>query len=296
VKRQTSHVLIGLLVTVVLVGSIAAAALGQAPATPPPPINDNYLESLNLNQPGKPLDRVDTLTDDRNTTSATTQTNLFSPKSTGGGAEVTSCDGTSYGNTIWYDFYPDANGLMRVRTSAAFSTVMTVLPFSLTTDLPDWNASHCVVNAITNQQDLYVEVKAHESYTVQIGGVGNTGGALEVLFDYVVNPVRLRANATLTAQATATGVRLISLAISATSGSKVTVSCSQGCPTMTHVAPKLSFSGLRGRSLKAGARLKVYVTKPGAIGAYIEYKVKAGGFTKVDDCLEPGSRTPRPTC
>ncbi|HWH12828.1 MAG TPA: hypothetical protein VG165_17035 [Solirubrobacteraceae bacterium] len=292
---MTRRTLIGLLVTVGFACWACAAALGQAPASPPAPINDNYLESLNLNQPGKPLDRVDTLKDDRDTTNATTQTDLFTPK-TGGGAEVTTCDGTSYGKTIWYDFYPDTNGVVRIRTSAAFSTAITVLPFSLTTDLPQWSASHCVINATTNQQDLYVTVKAHEPYTVQIGGVNGAGGPLEVLFDYVVNPVRLRASATLTAQPTATGVRLVNLAVSASKGSTVTVSCTRGCPTYTRTAPKLSLPGLRNRTLNAGAELKIYATKPGAIGAYIAYKVKRGGFTKIEDCLEPGSRLPRQSC
>ena len=65
----------------------------------------------------------------RNTAAATVQSDIFTPPQSGGPAEVTGCNGVSEGKTIWYDFYPDANGLVRIRTSAEFATVMAVMPF-----------------------------------------------------------------------------------------------------------------------------------------------------------------------
>ena len=153
-------------------------------AAPAPPINDNYLESLNLNKPGTPLDRVDTLSDVRDTTAATVQSDIFSPPSHGGPTELTGCNGDSESRTIWYDFYPDANGLMRIRTSAAFGTIMAVMPFDPKTLLPDDSQSPCAVNQPTMAGELFHNVQAGKSYTVQVGGVNGAGGLAPV-------PVRL---------------------------------------------------------------------------------------------------------
>ncbi len=52
-------------------------------ATPAPPINDNYLNALNLNEPstphhrGTPLNRTETLRDERNTAAATVQSDIL---------------------------------------------------------------------------------------------------------------------------------------------------------------------------------------------------------------------------
>ena len=59
-----------------------AATMTANAAAPEPPINDNYLGSLNLNKPGTPLNRKDTLSDARNTAAATVQSDIFSPHPT----------------------------------------------------------------------------------------------------------------------------------------------------------------------------------------------------------------------
>src|SRR5580698_10255378 len=82
------------------------AATAAAPATVPQ-INDNYLDALNLNEPptphhpGTPLNRTETLRDERNTTAATVQPDIVSPQA--GPAELTGCNGVTEGKTIWYD-------------------------------------------------------------------------------------------------------------------------------------------------------------------------------------------------
>jgi hypothetical protein len=268
------------------------AVVATAETANQPPINDNYLSSLNLNQPGTPLNRVDTLSDVRNTSAATVQSDIFNPPTHGGPAEVTGCNGVSEGKTIWYDFYPDANGLVRIRTSAEFGTVMAVMPYEPKSLLPDVGARKCAVNQVSQSQELFYEVKAGGSYTIQIGGADEAGGPIEFLFDYLVKPQLVQAEATLTAQPLAGGVRIVSLSVSAPKGAHVVIRCTRGCSTQAKTARTLSFSRLRGSQLPNGSALKIYVTAKNDIGTYIEYKVHRGGLAKVQRCLNPGSSKP----
>lgn len=256
------------------------------------PINDNYLASLNLNQPGSPLNRVDTLTDVRNITTATVQSDIFSPPQHGGPTEVTGCNGVSEGKTIWYDFYPDANGLVRLRTSAEFSTIMAVMAFDPKSLLPENAHRKCAINQISQSQELFYEVRAGGSYTVQIGGANSAGGNVEFLFDYLVHPKRVQADATLTAQPLANGVKVVNLSVSAPRRARVVIRCTHGCSAEAKTARTLSFPKLRGTVLVNGSALKIYVTANNQTGAYIEYKVHGGSFIKTQRCLPPGSSKP----
>ncbi|HYB24833.1 MAG TPA: hypothetical protein VED41_13605 [Solirubrobacteraceae bacterium] len=282
-----------LAVVTLALGSTATIAVSAT--GPEPPINDNYLDSLNLNKPGTPLNRVDTLTDTRNTTNATVQSDIFDPPSHGGPPELTGCEGVSEGKTIWYDFYPDANGIMRVRTSATFGTVMAVMPYDPKTLLPENNQRMCAVNEPTKAGELFDNVQAGKSYTVQIGGVDEAGGELEVLFDYLVQLKPLQAEATLTAQPLSSGVRVLSLAVTAPTKARVEVRCTRGCSPQTQTGRSVGFSHLRDAVLPDGAVLKIYATAKNRIGTYIEYRIGRGRFSKVQRCLQPGSKRPE-TC
>ncbi len=270
--------------------SVCDPAACKAPSAPP--INDNYLDSLNLNEPGKPLDRKDQLRDERNTAAATVQSDILSPPSHGGPAELTGCNGVSEGKTIWYDFYPDATGLIEIETSAAFGTVMALMPFDPKTLLPNYSERQCAVNEPTMAGKLLENVQAGKSYTVQIGGVEEAGGPLEVLFNYVVAPKRLQAEATLTAQPLAGGIRVVNLAVSAPKKARVEVRCTRGCHPQAKTARALGFPRLHGAVLPNGAALKIYVTAKNETGAYFEYKIGHANFTKIQRCLAPGSKKP----
>jgi hypothetical protein len=259
---------------------------------PSPPLNDNYLSSLNLNQPGTPLNRVNTLTDVRDTSAATVQQDIFSPPQSGGPAEVTGCEGVSEGKTVWYDFFPDANGLVRIRTSAEFGTVMAVMPYDPKSLLPNIGQRKCAVNQVAHTQELFDEVKAGVSYTIQLGGANNAGGMLEFLFDYLVKPKHVNAEATLTAQPLPGGVRVLNLAVNAPKKAHVLVRCTRGCRSQARTARTLAFAKLRGTVLSSGAALKIYVTASREVGTYIEYKVHRGGVSKSQLCLAPGSLKP----
>src|SRR4051812_38971996 len=89
--------------------ALAAGFLVIAPgAMAMPPVNDDYLRSLRLEDAQHRPPRVATF-DVADTTEATVQSNLFAPKAPDGGAEPTTCRGVGYGRTVWYDVVPDVH-------------------------------------------------------------------------------------------------------------------------------------------------------------------------------------------
>jgi hypothetical protein len=295
--------------------ALPSVAFGQAP------VNDNYLQSLRLNDPGTRLERRDTLRDVRDTTSATVQSDVFSPPQSGGPPELTSCHGTGFGKTVWYDFYPDVNGLTRLRASG-YDTVLTVVPFNRKTAVPNFASALCSNASSSTTEEYLVEVRKGGSYSIQIGGVADSGGSLELLFDFLADtdgdgvldtvdrcdkldgpsgnngcPRRQRVNVTLRALPTATGIEIDGLTVAAKRGSRVVVTCSKGCRKQTKRAhSKVGFPGLRGTMLPAGAKLDIRVTKSGYFGEFTRYTVLPGNFKKIERCTNPGSRKLRRRC
>src|SRR5262245_27935857 len=308
-SRVTGWVVAGLL-------ALPATAYGQAPA-----INDNYLDSLRLNDPGTRLERTATLRDVRDTSAATVQSEVFNPPESGGPAELTTCQGTSYGKTVWYDFYPDVNGVARIRASG-YDTVLTVVPFDRQTARPDFNKALCANQSASTTEEFLVEVRRGRSYSIQIGGTNGAGGSLEFLFDFLADtdgdgvldmvdrcdrlqgpasnngcPRRQRVNTTLRARPTATGIEIDALSVSARRGSRVVVTCSRGCRRMVRRAGgAVSFPTLRGVKLPAGAKLEIRVTRPGFFGEFARYTVLPGNFKKTERCMNPGPRVLRRSC
>src|ERR671936_1123860 len=92
-----------------LVALVALAVPAVALAAPP--VNDDYLKSKRINAPGTRVPREE-VKDAVDTTEATTQADLFIPGTGtgGGGPETTTCNGRSYGKTVWYDVHPDVDG------------------------------------------------------------------------------------------------------------------------------------------------------------------------------------------
>ena len=75
------------------------------------------------------------------------------------------------------------------------------------------------------------------------------------------------------------------------------VSCTEGCKTeVKRAQSKVTFPKIRNDKLPAGSKLVIRVTRKRAIGAYIAYKIRDGNFTKIERCLNPGSRKPRRRC
>ena len=296
--------------------TLAASAAAQAP-----PGNDNYLQSFALNSPGDRLERTATLRDVQNTANATVQSDLFNPPQSGGPAEPTSCDGASFGKTVWYDFYPDVTGLARIRANGYDATI-NVMPFNRQSFLPNLDAALCANASSSTSEEFLVQVAKGRAYTIQLGGVGTASGNLEFLFDFLADtdgdgvlddvdkcdrlrgpeseagcPTRLRAPVLLRARATSSGIELLGLSVTAPSGSRVEVRCSAGCRRQVKRArSKVRFGALNGARLPAGSNLVIRVTKRNSIGVYVRYDISAGTFRKTERCLNPGSRKPRRRC
>jgi hypothetical protein len=300
-----------------------AAALLALPAgayAQSPPENDNYLQSFGLNAPGSRLERTDTLRATADTTNATVQADVFNPPQSGAPAEPTTCQGTSYGKTVWYDFYPDVNGVVQLRASG-YDTVITAVRFNPKTGRPDLGTAQCVNQSASTTEAFFVEVRGGDAYTVQLGGVNGAGGALEFLFDFLADtdgdgvldsqddcdrlsgtrangcPRGQRVNTSLRVLGTASGVVVDALTVTARRGSRVAVTCSSGCRRQVKRArSKVTFPALHGIALRAGTRIEIRVTRKGFFGEYTRYTILRGNIRKIERCMNPGSRVPRRRC
>ncbi|HEY1277426.1 MAG TPA: hypothetical protein VGF25_21135 [Thermoleophilaceae bacterium] len=312
---------IAIAISASVVGLLALApAQAQTPSVP-----DNYMESFGLNRPGQRLERRDTLRAIQDTTTATTQADMFNPPNSGGPAEPTTCGTTTYGHTVWYDFYPDVPGTVRLRASG-YDTVLRVVPFNARKDPPppDLDHSVCINDQGPNSTEelLIPRVRKGGAYTVQIGGVGNASGTLDFQFDFLADsdgdgtlddvddcrtlagtrkngcPPRVRANATLRALPVEGGLRILSLSVSAPKKSRVAVTCGRGCPSeVRRGGGKVKLRKIRGRELPAGSSVVIRVTKKKSIGAYIRFPVLDGNLgDRVERVLCPGSKKPRTRC
>jgi hypothetical protein len=307
---------IGMLVALVALG-VPAVALAVAP------VNDDYLKSKRINPPGTRLPREE-VKDSVDTTEATTQADLFVPAATGGGGENTTCKGRSFGKTVWYDFHPDVDGAVEIQTGG-FDVAIAVYEFDESTSkiirMVDCSSEAGAQDYIPPQR-----MKRGRHYTIQIGGLdegaGPLGGMLQFNFQFFADrdddgifdplddcpdqpgvrsaggcPPTLRSTPKLTATPTGSGIVVKKLSVSATKGAKVEVRCRRRCSgTQARTAGVVSFPLLRGRALPAGARIEIFVTKKGSIGAYTRYDVVRGNFKRTDRCLRPGSHTPRRKC
>jgi hypothetical protein len=158
----------------------------SALASPQPPANDNFLDSDNLNVPGRPLATVNTLSSSVDTSGATLQENLLRPCGEvlcgTGPAEQSTCQGVSYGKTVWYDFYPDHNGQIEIRTDG-IPNVIALYRYDPSSLIP--TQVNCAEGSKYRRNELSEDVRRGVAYTVQIGGRNSAGGPLHVLFNYV---------------------------------------------------------------------------------------------------------------
>jgi hypothetical protein len=329
-RKSLPAILIGLALGLLVIP--AGALANHTPNSPPSdgfaPMNDHYLQSRAVNDPDARdprLRRISAHEDVRNTAKATVQSDVFNPDlngapGSGGPPEPTTCDGASYGNTIWYDFYPQVTGRVGI-VAAGFDTVIRVVPFSRRTLAPNFAASQCVNERSGTSEIFEAVVRKGRSYTVQLGGVNGAVGDLEfeIFFradpdlDGVLGrqddcprlkgsarrdgcPLRLRTETTLRAFGAANGIKLDRVTVSNNRKARIEVRC-RGCGKQVKRGKSVRFPRLAGRQLPAGTKLEVRVTRRGAIGAYVAYRIQRGNFKKGPDrCMNPGSRKPRRKC
>ncbi len=293
--------------TVAAIAAALACGVAAAPAAAPgPPRNDNYLDSLELNAAGTVLDHVHTLADFKDTTSATVQTNLFDPCDVKGcpsgppppgPAEHTTCAKVNYGNTVWYDFYPDRNGAVRIRTSG-YANVIALYTFSRSTLLPKDFPQRCAFDPnFFPATELVAQVKKGMSYTVQVGGANGASGQLKFEFDFfAAPPKRLTGDVTITAGPASGGLRINTVKVATARGATVTVRCGGRCNPKPKIHSATENFNLGGVFMPSGSKLQIFVTAPGSIGQLIQYTITPTGANKATFCLEPGSRKPRTKC
>jgi hypothetical protein len=209
---------------------LPASAGAQAAITPPE--GDNYLGPVALSDfdnPGKFSSMEVGFVAD--TTTYTTQADLFNPPGSGGPAEPTNC-GSPYANTIWSVFHADRFGVMKISTAGPFDSVIGFVPFKSPTSDPTPDIDHgvCIDRLSGFEEDLSAFVSPGHWYAVQVGGTGTpAGGQVQVKFDYQ-KPPTLDADAVLTWKTNRKGAKVVKLVVTAPKGSKVSVSCTHhGC-------------------------------------------------------------------
>ena len=311
---------------------MAAAA---AAAGPPP--NDNYLESTILANPSTPTKIAHKVHEVLDTTQATVQPDLFDPDKDGqplggDGPEPTQCNGVSFGKTVWYDAQPEVTGA-GVITANGYDTVIAVYRYDV--------ASAKITSLVTCRNDAIGEtltlpaLRRGTAYTIQIGGVGDTGGALDFTWEFFPDrdgdgvldetpdrcpnikgpssesgcPPRLIAGFDYSVNLNP--IRFAAATISRLPrGTRVSVRCRR-CGVNTHVTiprtnARVRLRGLIGHTAPDGAVLDIVATHRksrsgrfdhGAIGGRLRYTVRRGKLVGPSRrCMLPGSTKPRRTC
>jgi hypothetical protein len=264
-----------LALTLTVAAALPAAASAQEQIAPPR--GDNYLGPVFLNDESAPFpsDPIGIVAD---TTSYTTQADMFNPPSQGGPAEPNDC-GTPYGNTIWSVFYSNRYGLMNVSSAGPFDSVIAVIPFNGPDDpAPDFDNGYCTDSLTGFQQDTSFLVSPKRWYAIQVGGTGNPqGGSLQVKYQ-LDPPPRIDADAVLSWRTNGRVATVKSLVVNAPKGARVAVSCTHhGCGKN----PK-PFTVKKGALLKPiaavgpAAPAGVHMTREGTLGAGARTAAPAG--------------------
>lgn len=298
-NRRARHLLGG--AAVVLAGALGLLAAPEAPAQLPPR-NDNYLESLQVNAPGTPLP-ADTVvhgpSQGADTTHATVQADLFAPPLAGGPTEPRRCGARRYGKTVWYDVHANRTALARIVVSAPFDPVLRAFAFDPVSALPGLPGA-CADRGGPGREVLLLTLLRGRSYTIQLGGARGHGGPYEVRFSFT-RLARLAARASLRSRPDRRGIRAQSLRVDAPRGARIRLRCTRGaCPSRSRVATAPRGRVARAvrftlrRRIAAGARIRVTVTRAGAIGRRFEWRVLRGRARRTTSCLLPGAPAPRP--
>jgi hypothetical protein len=98
------------------------------------------------------------------------------------------------------------------------------------------------------------------------------------------------------------GTRLKLISIDAPPGARVMIVCrGRSCPFRSsarsasaggevHAAKLLRFRSLERKQLRAGVVITIYITKPGVIGKFTQFRIRKGKPpARVDSCLAPGT-------
>ena len=297
----------------------AVPAYGQ----PSPPPNDNYLTSTIIPQAATTGMHQMTYTDVEDTTAATTQPDLFNPDQSGlpfggGGPEPLTCNGVSFGKTIWYDMHPRVNLGAEFET-AGFPTAIAVYQWNVKTSKIVREVGCQTLTTSLNDYALPQELQKGKAYTVQIGGLGSGSLASSGTLDLTVNmvpdhdgdgiydpvdacptlpgvqrydgcPPTIKPTLSWNA-VTTSGLRITKMVVTEIpSGTRVEFRCSCGIRQVITSGPNanaVTATAFVARTLPFGSTMEVWATKRasgrgqfkyGAIGAYLKYVVSSSGL------------------
>jgi hypothetical protein len=162
---------------------ILVVAVGAPAASAAPPENDNYLAATALNAAGSEMPRDTVTYPATDTSEATLQGDLLSPPSAGGPPEPTACGATPLDRTVWYRFYPDVDGRVKLQ-AVGFDTTLALVPFtSVASPLPQGYT--CANLRDDTIESLEEPVEAGTGYAVQTGGAAGAAGILQISFTFL---------------------------------------------------------------------------------------------------------------
>jgi hypothetical protein len=297
-------------------GLVLTSLVAASPAWAAPPENDDYLAATAFNGPGSemPRDMVTSLPVE--TSGATLQDDLLRPPSFGGPPEPNACSDIPLDRTIWFRFFPDVDGQVRLQ-AVGFDATLALLPFvSVSAPLPQGYS--CANLRDDTIETLTQRVDDGTGYAVQAGGAAGAAGVLQVSLTFLPDrdgdgvtdeedrcprtpgtangcPPKIVLGITYKYDGAASGAtfRYLWMRV-APRGSLIDLRCSRGC---RHQRLKvrsriIRVKSFRGRFLPTGAEIEIRVTKSGYIGAYRKFTVSAGDVKTTDGCLKPGSTVP----
>jgi hypothetical protein len=288
--------------SVSLCALMLSLAPSGAPGRPQPPDNDNFLASVNLNSPKLPLNSSNTLQDISDTIGAGLQSNILEPCGMSncqtGPAELRTCAGVPYGKTVWYDFYPDHNGQVEIRT-VGISNVIALYSYDPHTLVP--HEIQCASGSSASSNELFANVQRGVDYTYQIGGRYGVGGGLKMLFNYAHSrDLTVATFLTAAVLQTVTGRpderKLVKLKfIGLTSRETVSYACAFCRPGVFGAPAKHgNIETLSARSppiIGSHTRFIIGATSPAQIGRFKLYSVdvaRRGLRLMAEGCLRPG--------
>jgi hypothetical protein len=298
-----------LLTAVIAIAALPAAAQAQTPINPPE--GDNYLSPVFLNDETSPFPTAE-IGFVADTTTYTTQTDMFNPPGSGGPPEPLNC-GQAYGKTIWSVFFSNRFGKMDVSTAGPFDTVIGVVPFAGPSNpQPMLSSGFCQDRLSGFEEGTQFLVSPKHWYAIQVGGDGPSGGQVQVKF-HLTKPPAVDGQAFLFWN---TGpLRITNMYVkSVPKGETLSLSCTKGaCHRKTiGVKSKLAASTalrqivreakakvqvLKNQKVKKGAKIELRISRPGYIGKYYAWTVASNSISAAKTaCLNPSSTKPRKSC